>query len=89
MENPKSNFARGIDPHTALDLGNIRIVEEWLDHYGITLDKKSVKRSKSDSGQVVIELQVDGDINATIIKGNPDWKPGRTGTVKIVFQFED
>ncbi len=89
MNNPKSNFVRGIDPHTTLNLGNIRIAENWLDHYGLTYDKKSVHRSKSDSGKAIIELQVYGDINATIMKGKPDWKPGRTGTAKIVFQFED
>ncbi len=88
MNNPKSNFIQGIDPYTALNLGNIKITEAWLDHFGVTYDKKSIQRSKSDSGQAIIELQVDCNMNATIMKGNPDWKSGRTGTVKIVFQFD-
>ena len=85
----KSNFTRGIDPLTALDLGNIQIVKNWMAHYGLPFDKTSVKRSKGESGQAFIELQVDNDINATLLKGNPDWKSGRTGTVSIEFQFKD
>ena len=85
----KSNFTRGIDPLTALDLGNIKAVQKWLDHYGLPFDETSVKRSKGESGQAFIELQVDNDINATLLKWNPDWKSGRTGTVSIVFQFKD
>ena len=85
----KSNFIRGMDPLTALDLGNIQIVENWLDHYGLPFEKKSVKRSKDELGRLIIELQVDMDMNATLLKGNPDWKSGRTGTANIVFQFKD
>ena len=85
----ESKFKRGIDPLTALDLGNIQIVENWMDLYGLLVDKSSVKRSQSESGKAIIELQVDKDINGTLLKGNPDWKSGRTGSVKIVFQFED
>jgi hypothetical protein len=85
----KSNFTRGMDPLTALDLGNIKIVENWMNLYGLPVDKSSVKRSRREPGQALIELQVDEDMDATLLKENPDWKSGRTGTVKIVFQFED
>ena len=85
----ESNFKRGMDPLTALDLGNIQIVENWMALYGLPLEKKNVKRSRSESGGAIIELQVDKDMDATLLKENPDWKSGRTGSVTIVFQFED
>ncbi len=74
----ESNFKRGMDPLTALDLGNIQIVENWMALYGLPVDKSSVKRSQSESGKAIIELQVDKDINATLLKENPDCKSGRT-----------
>ena len=85
----KTNFVRGADIPTTIGLGNIRIVEKWLDHYGLPFDKEKVTRSMGESGNVIIELQVDDDIDATILSGNPDWKSGRSGSVKIVFQLKD
>lgn len=89
MSKPKSNFVRGADIKTVLTLGKIRIAEAWMDHYGLTYDKTSVKRSKGPSGQAIIELKVDSDINKTILNGNPDWKSGKTGSARIIFEFED
>ena len=87
MKNQKSNFVKGVDPLTSLNIGTIQIIEKWLDHYGLTYDKKSITRSKGDAGQAIIELTVDTDISATIREGNPDYKPGRTGSVRITFEI--
>lgn len=89
MSPQKSNFVRGAGVKTNLSLGKIRIAEAWLDHYGLTYDKTSVVNSKGDSGQAIIELKVDGDVNKTILNGNPDWKSGKTGSARIIFEFED
>jgi len=83
----KSNIERGIDPLTALDLGNIRIVENWMNLYSLPLDKKCVKRSRSESGQAIVEVLVDTNINATILNGNPDWKSRLTGSATITFEI--
>lgn len=87
MAASKISFIRGLDPNSSNDHGIQRSAREWLDNMGIEYSKEKIRVSKDESGNGIVEVQVEEDMNAAIRRMNPDFQPGINASVKIVFSF--
>ncbi|MCF8225992.1 MAG: hypothetical protein K9J30_08945 [Bacteroidales bacterium] len=89
MATDKKSFVRGLDPKTAINLGIQRSAREWLDNMGIEFSLEKILVSKDESGNGIVEVQIEDDMNAAIRRMNPDFQSGLNATVKIVFSFPE
>lgn len=89
------NFERGGNPLNTLDIGDEKLVRDWLDLYDIPYDKDEFRYLKSRKDTILaIEVPIDREQMMKKYKGseryNDDKKiPGfvKEGKIFITFQF--